>query len=400
MTCTSESAPAQGVSSSQRKPVGPTLATLWATRDVPRGVLGGNAKLVLYALAACTSAFGTVEAASSVLARATDKGESTVRRELERLIALGIVSVLQEGRGMHTYVYRVNVDRLEALFSSEPVSSRPQTPRGVSAPRSNRAESSLVTCHVPDPGSPKSSTTVERLPGLGSNEDPEMRICEDLNEDALAGVPPTSRSPEALRSSQLTGPTMPLAGPTLPQKAPEAQKAPTPQPLPSKPVQSTLPGLAPQEQPKTPKGKKGPSVFTRYREAFALGVQDATRRPFAAPTVKGPEDVLVVALRTHARDGNGLIGGDELLAWLRHHAALWAKQEREPERFPYHRFVEWLNTGGHHQSRAKVEPAKRPAYVPPPVAKPMAAPGSTEEFLAGLEAHKPRNVAPIPRVRS
>lgn len=128
MTCTSEATSTQGVSSSQRKPVGPTLSALWAIRDIPEGVLGGNAKTILYALTACMSASGTTEAATSVLARATDKSDSTVRREIDRMIALGIVTVLQEGRGMRTYVYRVNVDRLEALRSEEPVPDRVQKP--------------------------------------------------------------------------------------------------------------------------------------------------------------------------------------------------------------------------------------------------------------------------------
>lgn len=246
-------------------------------------------------------------------------------------------------------------------------------------------ESGEIAKHDADENRTPSRSRPDPVP---SHEDPEGEASQ---------APPTSRSPEALRSLQLTGPTMPLAGPTLPEKATEAQKAPTPQPPPSKPVQVAM---FDQEPPKAPKGKKGPSAFTRYREAFALGVQDTTKRPFAAPTVKGPEDVLVVALRTHARDGERLIGGDELLAWLRHHAALWAKQEREPEKFPYHRFVEWLNTGGHLKAQAKPEAPKRPAYVPLAAATPVAKADDADDFMARMKAHKPMLRAPIARVPS
>lgn len=221
-----------------------------------------------------------------------------------------------------------------------------------------------------------------------SHEDPDGEASQ---------ASPTSRSPEAMRSSQLTGPTMPTVSPTLPEKAPEAQKAPAPQPPPSKPVQGTL---FEQEQAKATKVKKGPSAATRYREAFASGVQDATGRPFAAPPVKGPEDVLMVALRTHARNGDELIRGDDLIAWLRYHVAMWAKQSNAPEQFPYHKFVEWLNSGGHKQAQAKPI-VSTPKYVPlpAPIAPPVQS-SATEDFLARVKAHKSTARAPIARVPS
>lgn len=371
---------------------------MWAVRDVPLNVLGGNAKAVLYALISYADARGRIEVDLHRLRAAIDLGKTTLLRELDRLVLLGTITIVRRGTGSASSVYSVNVDHLQSMRGMDPASSRSQTPRGVSARESvssavPRSDSESWRFRVEEPVVPGSYSGGS---GLGPIED-DMRIPSEEREDPASQAPLTSRSPEALRSSQLTGPTMPPASPTLPEKAPEAQKTPTPQPPPPKPVQVAM---FDQEPPKAPKGKKGPSAFTRYREAFALGVQDTTKRPFAAPTVKGPEDVLVVALRAHARDGERLITGDDLLAWIRHHAALWAKQEREPEKFPYHRFVEWLNTGGHMRAQAKPEAPKRPAYVPLAAATPVAKPDDTDDFMARMKAHKPMLRAPIARVPS
>lgn len=96
--------------------------------------------------------------------------------------------------------------------------------------------------------------------------------------------------------------------------------------------------------PALPTKKAKGTRWAEYREAFAVGVQKVTSKPFAAPPVRGPQDALVIALRAHARRDGKLIEGAELIAWITDKAEAWARGEEHPERFPYHRFIEWLNS--------------------------------------------------------
>jgi hypothetical protein len=103
--------------------------------------------------------------------------------------------------------------------------------------------------------------------------------------------------------------------------------------------------------------------YTQYRDAFAEGVQAVTGAPFAAAAVKGHQDNLVTALGVHARSGDRILGGDELLAWIRHKAEAWARQTDKHGDFPYNSFVAWLNNGQPSRPTGPTAPVRLPETI-------------------------------------
>ncbi len=118
---------------------------------------------------------------------------------------------------------------------------------------------------------------------------------------------------------------------------------------------------------------KARSRFREFGTVFAEGLAKATGTPHTPPAVKGPEDVLVRTMMTHAKDADGkLLRGDDVLAWLRREAELFRRHAPEEVRFKGdwtpRGFAWWLDQGRPGLPRPKAPPpAPRlaPGYTPP-----------------------------------
>jgi len=215
-----------------------TLSALWTIRDIPRGVLGGNAKSVLNALVSFANQNGHIEVDAVRLSSAADLGKTTLMREIERLCLLGVVTIVRRGIGSASSIYRIEMVRLSEMKSVDAPPVRSQSPRGVSLKSSNNG--------VVSPGS--YSERGEELPRVGNQEFPGLDAGgsglgtfeeeEDQKEDLLEDNSPSIATSQAFAVSPSTA--------RSPATMPPAQEALlTPTPTKQKKPRATKPKLAP-----------------------------------------------------------------------------------------------------------------------------------------------------------
>lgn len=206
------SRPSTQAESSPKNNAGFTLSAIWTIRDIPRGVLGGNAKYVLNALVSFANATGHIEVDATRLSSAADMGKTTLMREIERLCLLGTVTIVRRGIGSASSVYRIEMDRLFEMKQSSSPPVRSQSPRGVSL---QSVDNGVVSpgseyehgVSLPRVGNCESPGLNSGVPALGTFEEVEERE-EDLLEDhaslplATSQAPSTSRSPVVATASK------------------------------------------------------------------------------------------------------------------------------------------------------------------------------------------------------
>lgn len=114
MTSTSDTTPAQGVSSRAPRSAGPSLTSLWGVRDTTRSDLDRNDIAVLDAVVKFMGADGWSRPGAMRIARVQRMGLSTVKASLAKLKSLGVLIRGAGGLdGEEAAPYRINVAELQ-----------------------------------------------------------------------------------------------------------------------------------------------------------------------------------------------------------------------------------------------------------------------------------------------
>jgi hypothetical protein len=376
-----------------------TLSALWTIRDIPRGVLGGNAKCVLNALVSFASASGHIEVDVLRLSGAADMGKTTLMRELERLVMLGAVTILRRGTGSASSVYRVELERLQAMkeFDAPPV--RSQSPRGVSLPSDD------VKLAVPgsysERGGELPRVGKSLVPGweaggsgLGTIEDLEDRY-EDLQEDhasqpSHATMPTTSRSPSIPASPTVEADPWGLTPTPAPEATPvKLRKPATKKPRPALPA-LTVDVLTDRE--------RAVHDAILHDETLVLVCADVPR--LARDLVSSAPHVDIVREVAKAGNWNRIpdnkkawsIGGGNrgLLNWIARASA------QDPSGYPQARPA-YQHVPANHDPAPS--PPRQKIYAPPPPPKPVLLSSDGETFLERLARTDPVARAMINKIK-
>ena len=108
-------------------------AIIRAVYLVPPYVIGSIGKLIVVVLATYIAETGRASASIQMLSVGTDRGRTTVMREVDKLIDLGVIAISAKGRGSSSTVYDVHMDALLALQKEQSPPKRTQSARGMSA---------------------------------------------------------------------------------------------------------------------------------------------------------------------------------------------------------------------------------------------------------------------------